>query len=168
MSVSMYDTLVKPRLSEISEWVLQGKSFEDISDLLKISPRTFMRYRVKYPEVQEALDAGRDYLVKKVENTLYKRLLGVTTLQKTKTRYRYDADGNKTIEWQEISEEPLYASTADYVFFLTQYPDRWVNRQNIKADIEKSDYKENQETVLDQLSKQIAKNINKDIKDMNK
>ena len=160
-----YKKKVQPYLSDISQWMLEGKSFDDIYRFLNVSKSAFQRYRKLYPELDEAIDSGREYLVKKVEDTFYKRLLGITRLQKIKTRFKYDADGNKTIEWQEVSEEPVYANTADYVFFLTQYPDKWVNRQDVRAKFEGRDYRENQETVLDQLSKKIARKILKQEKD---
>ena len=148
MKSKLYDEKVKPRLSEISEWILGGDSFEDIAAKLGVSDRALLRYRKAFPEFQDALDAGRDSLVKLVENTFYKRLIGKTVVKRIKTVYKYDADGNAHIESREIKEEPWVACTADYVFFLRQYPNKWRNEFDLS---ENGDYKKNQDAVLKML-----------------
>lgn len=147
--ITDYERKVQPRFSEISTWIIEGKTFEEIAALLGVSDRNLLRYRKKYPEFQEALDAGREELVQEIERTFMKRLLGKTVVKRIKTHYIYDESGNKRIDWQDVSEEPIQASTADYVFFLTQFPDRWKNRQN---DLSTNDVEETLKNSIELLN----------------
>lgn len=67
---SKYDLCIRPYLAEISKKVRQGIIEEDIAKSLGISVATLNNYKLKYPELKEALskDKGKEVLDKLVNN----------------------------------------------------------------------------------------------------
>lgn len=72
---SKYDTHVKPRLTEITDWVRNGATDKQIAENLKISPDTLIEYKKQYSEFSECLKNTRAYVDAQVENALLKRAL---------------------------------------------------------------------------------------------
>lgn len=56
---SKYDTLVKPYLDEINEKIRQGITESEIAKALGISVATLNNYKIKYPELKEALNKNK-------------------------------------------------------------------------------------------------------------
>lgn len=73
---SKYNEYVKPHLKEITEWSGSGATDEEICTALGISQSTFYEYKKKYPELSEALRAGRQKVVLNIKAALYKRATG--------------------------------------------------------------------------------------------
>lgn len=61
---SKYETSVKPYLEEINKKIREGVIEEEIAKSLGISVATLNNYKLKYPELKEALsrDKGKDVL----------------------------------------------------------------------------------------------------------
>jgi len=146
-----YYEKVQPRLNEIRNWILDGDSLTTIAKKLDLNVRTVQRYLIKYEEFNEAVNTGRDGILTLVENNFYKRVLGKATVTKKKFKYIYDENGKEILESKEVIEETLVPSTADYVFFLTQYPERWKNRQ-YENDNSIAESIKNSKEVLDKIT----------------
>lgn len=58
------------------ELAARGASNVEIAETFRISPRTLSRWRLKYPDFDEALNAGEEALLKAVERSLYEMALG--------------------------------------------------------------------------------------------
>lgn len=79
---SKYETHVKPRLPEISDWMRNGARDRDVSQRLGIAESTLNEYKKQFPEFSECLKSTRAYVDGKVENALLQRALaGDTTAQ---------------------------------------------------------------------------------------
>ena len=72
---NLYETLVKPRLSEIEEWVTTMNQ-EQIAEQLGVNESTFRKYKKKYPELQQAMIDGHKKLVTELKATLKQKAKG--------------------------------------------------------------------------------------------
>ena len=69
------------RLKEISEWAGYGCTDKDIAEKMGISLRSFYRYRLESPELDEAVQYGKEVVDYKVESALLKAALGYKTTE---------------------------------------------------------------------------------------
>lgn len=86
-----YDTYVKPRWSEIEQWVCEGATDHEIMKALNISEATFYKYIKDYPEFDKLIHDGRKSRVVNLKNTLFKKAIGFTY---DEVKLITDQDGN--------------------------------------------------------------------------
>lgn len=102
---SQYDTLVKPNLSKIAEWRKTGATVEQICDALGVGVSTFMSYKNKYSELQEAYKKGTTEFVFELKGELAK-LATKHTLETTKVYKKKDEiTGNETTYQEKTIKE---------------------------------------------------------------
>lgn len=89
-----YETNVKPYLDQIPEWY-KTMTVRQIAAKLGISKTTLYNYAQKYPELQTALDGGKDSLVDDLRNSIKKRARGYNW-DEVQTTVNYDENGNET------------------------------------------------------------------------
>lgn len=70
-----YETHVKPRLAEISK-MYQLSTEKQIAKMLGISARSWENYKVKYPELREALANSKQELIVELKNKMKQKALG--------------------------------------------------------------------------------------------
>ena len=73
---NVYDTKIKPRLDEISEWSKNGVTERSMAKTLGIAYSTFNKYKAEKTELAEILKEGREEAVEVIENALYKKATG--------------------------------------------------------------------------------------------
>lgn len=73
---NVYDTKIKPRLDEISEWSKNGVTERSMAKTLGIAYSTFNKYKAEKTELAEILKEGREEAVEAIENALYKKATG--------------------------------------------------------------------------------------------
>ena len=89
-------------LLRIQGWARDGLTDSDMSTLMGISRKTLHVWKLKYPEIAEALRDGKDVADRRIENALYKRALGFeydevkTTTRVVNGKIMKDADIVKT------------------------------------------------------------------------
>lgn len=76
---SKYETHVKPRLTEIADWVRNGASDKQVAERLGISADSLIEYKKKFSEFSECLKNTRAYVDGRVENALLDRALAGDT-----------------------------------------------------------------------------------------
>lgn len=62
----------------LSSWARDGLTMDEISQKLGIARYTFVKWRERYPEINEAISQGKEIIDYKVENALLKSALGYT------------------------------------------------------------------------------------------
>ena len=72
---SKYETYVKPYLQDIKIWT-ETLTDEQIAEKLKVSRRSFAKYKKDYPELAQAIEDGKKKLVKILKDTLKKKAQG--------------------------------------------------------------------------------------------
>ena len=62
----------------IQSWSRDGLTLDEIQNKIGISHETLRKWRQRYPELEEAMSKGREFVDYKVENALLKAALGYT------------------------------------------------------------------------------------------
>lgn len=75
---SKYESDVKPRFNEITEWLQIGATDKEIADNLGINKATMCEYKKKYAEFNELIKNGRKQPVQAIKAALFKRATGFT------------------------------------------------------------------------------------------
>ena len=70
---SKYETDVKPRFDEITEWLNAGATDKEIAENLGLNKSTFCEYKKQYPELKELIKNGRKKAVSRIKRTHKKR-----------------------------------------------------------------------------------------------
>lgn len=78
---------VKEQLPVIENWARQGLTEIQIAKNLGVGVSTLSEYKIRYPELAEALKKGRATIVAEIENVLVKRALGFN-FEEVKTSIR--------------------------------------------------------------------------------
>lgn len=90
---------VRDNLQLVRKWARDGVTEKDMAAALRVSVATFEEYKLKYPELVEALKEGKQPLIARLENNLLKRADGFE-YEETKTYVKIDEDGRRT-QYQE-------------------------------------------------------------------
>lgn len=123
---SAYETRIKPRYSEISEWLANGATEKQIAHNLGIGVSTLEKYKASNAEFKEFLKNGRRNLVLQLRGALVKKALGFDYTE-TKNITKTEADGSITTS-TEISHKHAQPDVAALNLCLKNYdPDAWAN-----------------------------------------
>ena len=160
-------TNVFPRLSEIRDWCMEGKTNEDMSELLGISPDTWYRYLKDYNELNIIVTAGKAVIDNQVENAVLKSALGFE-YEEIKTIIEEDRNGKKRTRIGKVKRYMPPNTTAQTFWLRNRKKDQWGDKrevifdtttlestrkqmflQMINDDIIEADYTPVQETVED-------------------
>lgn len=76
---SKYETHVKPRLSEVADWVRNGASDREVAVRLGISADSLIEYKKRFSEFSECLKNTRACVDGQVENALLQKALSGDT-----------------------------------------------------------------------------------------
>jgi hypothetical protein len=94
--------IVEEKLMLIQKWCRDGLSESQIANNLGVAMSTFSDYKIKHPELMEALKKGKEVFITEVENALAKKALGFY-YEEEKTYIRHE-DG-KDVKYKEISKK---------------------------------------------------------------
>lgn len=112
-------------------WARDGYTYQDIANRIGIDVSTLKRWRVQYPEINDALKKGREIIDYMVENALLKSALGYKTKEvRVTTIMRY----GKVVETQTetLSKEQAPNVSAIQCWLFNRLPDKWKkNRDNL-------------------------------------
>lgn len=133
-----YFSHVQPRLAEVSEWIKEGKTEREITELLGVALSSWGEYKNKYPELKEAIknirtDRAREERdeaerIAAVEDSLYRSATGYTfktvkPVPKKNTETVTEKDGSRTHRsWEELEmlevEEHVPPNVTAQIFLL--------------------------------------------------
>lgn len=155
--------LKEENLKKLTEWGKLGLLDTQIAKNMGISIASYYIYKKKFPEIQEAINEGKQVVDLEVENALLKKCFGYSvTVKKTfKVRnVKYNELGKKIEENEELVEgtDEVYvpADTTAQIFWLkNRKPKEW--REKVQVENEN----ENQTTVINDLVEAL-KNVKKD------
>lgn len=133
-------------LMMLEAWTRDGFTNAQIAiNKMGVAEKTLWKWRKDYPEIEEAMSRGREFIDYKVENALLKAALGYEVEEvKTIIESRPDKDGNRPVRIEKVVKQIAPNTTAIAIWLNNRRPDKWKrNRDNI---IELSD-KDNNITV---------------------
>lgn len=124
---SAYEIYIKPRFSEISEWLKNGATEKQIYENLGVSRNCFYKYKKEKEEFGELLKNGRKSLVLQLRGALVKKALGFSYVEKKTIRSR-DMIGEPFTERIEETVKQSLPDVAALNLCLKNYDsDEWAN-----------------------------------------
>lgn len=122
---SAYETLVKPRLNEISDWLKHGATEAQIAHNLGITRQSLCNYKNKNPEFFDILKNGRQSLVVELRGALVKRALGYKF---TEVKKYTKIEQGKSVQYVEETTKEAPPDVAALNLCLKNYDaDNWAN-----------------------------------------
>lgn len=124
---SAYEIYIKPRFSEISEWLKNGATEKQIYENLGVSRNCFYKYKKEKEEFGELLKNGRKSLVLQLRGALVKKALGFSYVEKKIIKSR-DMMGEPFTERIEETVKQSLPDVAALNLCLKNYDsDEWAN-----------------------------------------
>lgn len=121
-----YETKIKPRFSEIKEWLENGATEKQIADNLGVSYSTFNKHKAENLDFSEFLKNGRKSLVLKLRGALVKKAMGFEYTE-TKKYQKREPDG-QVFQYVEETTKTALPDVAAINLCLKNYdPDEWAN-----------------------------------------
>ena len=113
-------------------------SMGDVLRKVGVSAPTMKRWREKYPQIDEAIQKGREVVDYEVENALLKSALGYTTTETKTIISPPDRDGNRKIRVEKTEKEVGPNTTSIMCWLNNRKPDQWKrNRDNVLSTEDK-------------------------------
>lgn len=124
---SAYETKIKPRFSEIREWLINGASNENIYRNLDISEPVFYKYLAEKEEFKELIKNGRIAIVAELRSALIKKAKGFDYTE-TKIIEREDPETGEKVKTVETYNKKALPDVAAINLALKNYDsDNWSN-----------------------------------------
>lgn len=122
---SAYETRIKPRFNDISEWLKHGATEKQIAYNLGVAYSSLNKYKAQEKEFSELLKNGRQSLVLELRGALVKRALGYTF---TEIKKYTKIEEGKTVQYVEETTKEAPPDVAALNLCLKNYdPDNWAN-----------------------------------------
>ena len=99
---------------------------------------TWLKVKDGFSEaVKNAQEAFRTNIQSRLEASLWEKALGGKKIEEVVSEYAAGVDGKPVIVKQRRTSKELSSDTAAIIFALTNVaPDKWVNRQERKSEVE--------------------------------
>lgn len=129
-----YETHVKPYLKNIKEWASNATE-KDIAKNLGVALSSFMDYKNKYPELQQAIKDGQCNLIMDLQSSLIRNAKGYDYEEKTITKTLEDGSIMK------ITQKHFPGNTGASIFLLKNldrenWADNWHNKELKEKELE--------------------------------
>lgn len=125
---SAYDTRIKPRFAEISEWLKNGATEKQIAYNLGIAGSTFEKYKAEKTEFAELIKNGRKDLVLQLRGALVKKALGFNYVETSETEEVNLQTGEMEVMKRETKVKHATPDVAALNLCLKNYdPENWAN-----------------------------------------
>lgn len=118
--------LTEDGLTLLEGWARDGLTDAQLAEKMNIGARTLYDWKLKYPQISQALKKGKEVVDIQVENALLKRALGYD-FQEEKIE-KSDKDGVKVV--QTIKHIPP-DTTAQIFWLKNRRPDRWRDKPEL-------------------------------------
>ena len=141
-------TNVLPRLSEIRDWCMKGRTNEEMCELLGISPDSWYTYMKEHDELNIIVSAGKSLIDNQVENAVLKSALGFE-YEEIKTIIEEDHNGKKRTRIEKVKRYMPPNVSAQSFWLKNRKKDKWGDRKEIIFDT----------TALESTRKQMFLNM---------
>ena len=141
-------TNVFPRLAEIRDWCMEGKTNENMCELLGISPDSWYTYMKEHDELNVIVSAGKAVIDNQVENAVLKSALGFE-YEEIKTIIEEDRNGKKRTRIEKVRRYMPPNASAQAFWLKNRKKDEWGDRKEIIFDT----------TALESTRKQMFLNM---------
>lgn len=122
---SAYDTIIKPRFDDITEWLRNGATEKQIYENLGITKETFYKFKRTKTDFADLIKNGRSTLVIQLRGALLKKALGYDY---TETKKYTKFEDGKPVQYVEETTKKAHPDVAALNLCLKNYdPDDWAN-----------------------------------------
>lgn len=122
---NVYDTLIKPRFSEIEDWLRHGATEKQVTENLGITEETYYKYKRQKTEFSELIKNGKSSLVLQLRGALIKKALG---FDYTEVKRFTKVENNKQIQTIEETQKTSLPDVAAINLCLKNYDsENWAN-----------------------------------------
>lgn len=97
-----YATHVEPYLDQIPAWY-KTMTVRQIANKLGVSKSTLYRYAASHPELDKALQGGKDSLVDDLKNSIKKRALGYTWEEVVQEKVMDEGSGEMVVVKEKVT-----------------------------------------------------------------
>ena len=126
-------TNVFPHLSEIRDWCMQGRTNEEMCELLGISPDSWYTYLKEHDELNIIVSAGKALVNNQVENAVLKIALGFE-YEEIRTIIEEDHNGKKRTKIEKTKKYMPPNPTAQAFWLKNRKKEEWGDRKEIIFD----------------------------------
>ena len=126
-------TNVFPRLAEIRNWCMKGRTNEEMCELLGISPDSWYTYVKDHDELNIIVSAGKALVDNQVENAVLKLALGFE-YEEIKTTIEEDHNGKKRTRIEKTKKYMPPNPTAQAFWLKNRKKEEWGDRKEIIFD----------------------------------
>mgnify|MGYP001941010857 CR=1 FL=1 len=149
------DWLKQENLMKVQGWARDGKTEEQIAELMGISKRTLYNWKKKEMPLLQALKVGKDVADRQVENALFKSALGYDYEEDTVTN-----DGRVV----KVKKHKPANTTAQIFWLKNRKPEQWRDKREFTHDGEISN-NINLQNITDEDLHELAKldKLNKEV-----
>lgn len=149
-----YETIIKPRLSEIQKWCEEGLTNDVICQRLDIAESTWYDCQKNNAVLLELVHASKSVMDTKVENALLKTALGYD-YEEIKTIIEEDKNGKKRTRIEKTKKHMPPNPTAQAFWLKNRKRDEWGERKEIIFDT-KSQEEERKKLFLQMVNDEIV------------
>lgn len=111
---------------------IKGATNDEIADAFGITVRTFIRWRQKYPSLDEAVSQGKDVADAKVEKSLYQRAIGYKVTDSERIIELNPEDGSQKPIRVKNTEKNIAPDTMAIMYWLNNRKrTHWSQRQEV-------------------------------------
>ena len=121
-------TNVFPRLSEIRDWCMQGKTNEEMCVLLGIGADSWYTYMKEHDELNSIVIEGKSVVDSRVENAVLKSALGFE-YEEIKTVIEEDQNGKKRTKLERVKRYMPPNASAQAFWLKNRKKDEWGDRK---------------------------------------
>lgn len=121
--------LTEDGLTLLEGWAREGLTDEQLAEKMRIGVRTLYDWKLRYPQISQALKKGKEIVDIQVENALLKRALGYDYQEERVERSA--KDGVKVV--QTLKSVPPDV-TAQIFWLKNRRPDRWREKPELAQD----------------------------------
>lgn len=122
---SIYDTVIKPRFSEISDWIKHGATERQVANNLGIAYSSFNKYKAQNKEFMELLKNSKQSLIVQLRGALVKKALGY---KYTEIKKYTKIEGGNQVQYIEETTKNAAPDVAALNLCLKNYDsENWAN-----------------------------------------
>ena len=131
-----FESNVRPYLSEISKWY-ETMTEGQIAKKLGISVASFENYKIKYPELVECLQTGKEILVDDLKDTLRKKAKGFYYVETKRVFIENELGEQIGTARVETTEKYAAPDTGAIHLLLKNLDSEWRNDDKATMDLKK-------------------------------
>jgi hypothetical protein len=159
---SKYNDHVLPRLQEVKQWRLDGKTELDIAKMLGVAYSSMQEYKIKYPEFSTVLKEANKIIVDDLKISMFQLAKGGIKTKTVKKTF-INRDGKLILDKVEETENVSLPNVAASVFVMKNLdPENWSDKREY---VNTNDYTSNQDSLLGKMREVLADSEEEVVKD---